>query len=158
MALVAIDPGTREQNAHKSAEKTGVAVFLGGALSFATACTVEEALLSIKDAMIGADDDCIIEVPQVYPTQYQKGDQNDLIALAVTVGRYVERATSCGFRIKLVKPREWKGQLSKDMCWARVKETLTLTELAVIPELPKSHAHNMHDAIGLGTWFQKRWR
>jgi hypothetical protein len=39
-----------------------------------------------------------------------------------------------------------------------VRETLTLQELGNMDKLSKSRAHNMHDAIGLGTWFQKRWR
>jgi hypothetical protein len=102
--------------------------------------------------------DCIIEVPQVYPGQQQKGDQNDLINLAVMVGEYAAHATSVGFKVRLVRPREWKGQLPKDVCWRRVRETLTPLELDTMAKLPKSRAHNMHDAIGLGTWFQKRWR
>lgn len=152
MALVAIDPG----------KVTGVAAFLGEALHMATACSEEQCLMFIENyAPIRQGKfagDCIIEIPQIYPGQQQKGDQNDLIKLAVMVGRYSDRATACGFNVKLVKPREWKGQLPKDVCWRRVRETLTPLELNVMAKLPKSRAHNMHDAIGLGTWFQKRWR
>jgi hypothetical protein len=151
VALVAIDPG----------KVTGVAVFLD-VLRSATVCTEEQCLMAIENAAPIRQGkpagDCIIEIPQVYLGQQQKGDQNDLINLAVTVGRYVDRATACGFRVKLVKPREWKGQLPKDVCWQRVRETLTSSELANMEKVPKSRAHNMHDAIGLGTWFQKRWR
>ncbi len=145
MALIAIDPG----------KVTGIAVFQVGLLFRATVCSLKEALLFIEQGKSG---DCIIEVPQVYPGQQQKGDQNDLINLAVVVGRYAEQATACGFRVMLVKPREWKGQLPKDVCWQRVRETLSTIELARMDKVPKSKAHNMHDAIGLGTWFQKRWR
>ena len=145
MVLVAIDPG----------KVTGVAVFQDGVLHRATACSLEECRLFIENEQPG---DCIIEVPQIYPGQQQKGDQNDLINLAVTVGRYADLAIACGFRVKLVKPREWKGQLPKDVCWNRVRETLTSLELGNMEKVPKSRAHNMHDAIGLGTWFQKRWR
>jgi len=160
MALIAIDPG----------KATGVAVFNSasnaafneGELRRATVCTFEECLLFVENvAPIRQGKpagDCIIEVPQIYPGQQQKGDQNDLIDLAVMVGRYAERATSCGFRVTLVKPRQWKGQLPKDPCWERVRETLTASELDKMEKIPKSRAHNMHDAIGLGTWFQKRWR
>lgn len=152
MALIAIDPG----------KVTGVAVFSGGVLRFATACTEEQCLMHIENAAPIRQGkpagDCIMEIPQIYPGQQQKGDQNDLIKLAVMVGRYSDRATACGFRVKLVKPREWKGQLPKDVCWKRVRETLTVLELGTMEKLPKSRAHNMHDAIGLGTWFQKRWR
>jgi hypothetical protein len=152
VALVAIDPG----------KVTGFAFFEDDVLRTATACTEEQCLVLIENAapirqgkLAG---DCIIEIPQVYPGQQQRGDQNDLIKLAVMVGRYADRATACGFNIKLVKPREWKSQLPKDVCWRRVRETLTAYELARMVKLPKSRAHNMHDAIGLGTWFQKRWR
>jgi hypothetical protein len=152
VALVAIDPG----------KTTGVAVFLGDVLHLAMVCDEEQCLMHIENyAPVRQGKpagDCIIEVPQVYPGQQQKGDQNDLIKLAVMVGRYADRATACGFCIKLVKPREWKGQLPKDVCWKRVRETLTSFELTKLAKLPKSRAHNMHDAIGLGTWFQKRWR
>lgn len=162
MALIAIDPG----------KVTGFAVFDASdpdlpwegihRLKFAGVRTFEECLVSVENhAPLRQDKpagDCLIEVPQVYPGQQQKGDQNDLIKLAIMVGRYADRATACRFRVTLVKPREWKGQLPKDVCWRRVRETLTPYELTTLEKLSKSRAHNMHDAIGLGTWFQKRWR
>ena len=156
MALIAIDPG----------KVTGFAEFddpYGSSLlRRATVCTEEECLMLIENVAPirqgKSAGDCLIEIPQVYPGQQQKGDQNDLIKLAVMVGRYSDRATACGFRVTLVKPRAWKGQLPKDVCWRRVRETLTQDELTRLKKLPKSRAHNMHDAIGLGTWFQKRWR
>lgn len=152
MALIAIDPG----------KVTGVAFFEGGQLQSATICSFEECLFFIENVApvtrLHPAGDCVIEVPQVYPGQQQKGDQNDLIDLAVTVGRYAEHATSHRFVVTLVKPREWKGQLPKDVCWQRVSETLTAHERENVARVPKSQAHNMHDAIGLGTWFQKRWR
>lgn len=151
MALVAIDPG----------KAVGFAEF-NGELTNATVCTPEECLLFIENAArisrARSSGDCVIEIPQVYPGQQQKGDQNDLILLAVMVGKFAERAKEQRFGVALVKPREWKGQLPKDVCWRRVRETLTPLEFSRIPELSKSRAHNMHDAIGLGTWFQKRWR
>lgn len=152
MALIAIDPG----------KATGVATFDAGVLVRATVCTFEECRNLIEKWVPlnrhKAAGDCIIEVPQVYPGQQQKGDQNDLINLAVDVGRYAAYAEAGRFRVMLVRPREWKGQLPKDVCWKRVRETLTAQELASMNKVPKSQAHNMHDAIGLGTWFQKRWK
>ena len=152
MALVAIDPG----------KVTGVAVFEDGQLQRALICSFEDCLLVIENLeplnRARSAGDCIIEVPQVYPGQHQKGDQNDLINLAVTVGRYAERASTCRFKVTFLKPSEWKGQLPKDVCWRRVRETLTPRELANMEKAPKSKAHNMHDAIGMGTKFLKRWR
>lgn len=162
MSLIAIDPG----------KATGFAAFDASdplepwegvdRLKVAGVCTLEECLDLIENytplRQSRPAGDCIIEQPQIYPGQHQKGDQNDLIQLAVMVGRYVDRATACGFRVTLVKPCEWKGQLPKDVCWDRVRETLTPYELTRMEKLSKSRAHNMHDAIGLGTKFQKRWR
>ena len=156
MVLIAVDPGV----------VTGFAFFVGGKLLSAKTCSVEEfrmlieneTPLSWQNSRKPHESVCVIELPQIYPGQQQKGDQNDLITLAVAVGRYVEIAKACGFQTRLVKPREWKGQLPKDVCWSRVKDTLSFEELARIPKLPKSRAHNMHDAIGIGTWFLKRWR
>lgn len=148
MALIAIDPG----------KVTGVAAFNSthdGALISATICTLDQCREFIDAWNPG---DCVIEVPHVYAGHLQKGDQNDLISLAVMVGRYAEIASSRGFSVRLVKPAEWKGQLPKDVCWQRVRETLTPHELENVAKVPKSDAHNMHDAIGIGTWIQKRWR
>ena len=162
MALIAIDPGKMSGFAEFDASDPDLPWDGVDKLKYATACTFEECLLLIENAaplnQSRPAGDCIIEQPQIYPGQHQKGDQNDLIQLAVMVGRYVDRATSCRFRVTLVKPREWKGQLPKDVCWDRVRETLTPYELTRMEKLSKSRAHNMHDAIGLGTKFQKRWR
>lgn len=151
MGLIAIDPGN----------VTGMAFFdHTGRLVSANNYTVDQGLLTIRNyaELAYGPCVCIIEIPQVYPTQRQKGDQNDLIELAVKVGQYKRRAEDCGFVTHLVKPHQWKGDLPKDVCWIRASETLAQIELAILPSLPKSEAHNMHDAIGLGTWFQKRWR
>jgi hypothetical protein len=106
--------------------------------------------------------DCVIEVPQVYRQEHSKGDPNDLIDLAVMVGKYALRAELVGFAVHLVRPRVWKGQLPKDVCWHRVRQTLNETELALVKDASRNIAntlvHNMHDAIGLATWFQGRWK
>jgi len=150
VGLIAIDPG----------KVTGAAYFEDGELVRAEVCTFEECRLFIENAArIGASrrsGTCVIEVPQVYPGQQQKGDQNDLITLAVMVGQYVECARMQRFEPVLVKPREWKGQLPKDVCWSRVSAALSVEEIKRIPKLPKSKAHNMQDAIGIGMWFLKR--
>lgn len=162
MALIAIDPG----------KATGFAAFDASdpdqpwvgidRLKYAGVCTLEGCLGLIESYVplrqSRPSGICIIEQPQIYPGQQQKGDQNDLIKLAVMVGRYAEFAASHRFQVTLVKPREWKGQLPKNVCWQRVRETLTPHELTRMEKLPKSKAHNMHDAIGMGTKFQKRWR
>lgn len=96
----------------------------------------------------GYSNDCdiatVIEKPQVYNVARSKGDPNDLIDLAIKVGML------CAWypNHELVLPREWKGQLPKDVCWNRALEVLTPSELSVI----KGSDHNMRDAIALGLW------
>ena len=154
---LAIDPG----------RCTGVAVSDAYGRMFAcTALSEERAaqwILEVADASDWrAERNCIIEVPQIYPGERQKGDPNDLITLAVMVGRYGQIAREAGFFVTLVRPRTWKGQLPKNVCWSRVSATLTADELSIVETASRyvgeSLAHNMHDAIGLLTRFQKRWK
>lgn len=160
MALIAIDPGKCTGFAEFA--RSSPPIFRAGDLIRATVCTEEECLTLIENAARVRQGvfagDCVIEIPQVYKGEQQKGDQNDLITLSLMVGRYMHCATSCGFRVTLFKPHEWKGQLPKDVCWRRVRATLSPDELSKLEKLPKTKAHNRNDAIGLGTRFQKRWR
>jgi len=57
-----------------------------------------------------------------------------------------------------VKPREWKGQVPKDVHHARLVKTLTPDEMAMVERAaPPSLRHNVLDAIGIGKyWFQSR--
>jgi len=96
----------------------------------------------------------ISEVPQVYRAGASKGDPDDLIQLAGVVGVFAQafRATT-HFG---VKPREWKGQVPKDVHHARLVKTLTAEEMAMVERAaPPSLRHNVLDAIGIGQWFFK---
>jgi hypothetical protein len=96
----------------------------------------------------------ISEVPQVYRAGASKGDPDDLIQLAGVVGVFAQafRATT-HFG---VKPREWKGQVPKDVHHARLVKTLTPEELAMVEAAaPPSLRHNVLDAVGIGQWFFK---
>ena len=94
----------------------------------------------------------ISEVPQVYRAGASKGDPDDLIQLAGVVGVFsnIFRATT-HFG---VKPREWKGQVPKDVHHARLVKTLTPEEMAMIDRAaPPSLRHNVLDAVGIGRYF-----
>jgi hypothetical protein len=98
----------------------------------------------------------ISEVPQVYRAGASKGDPDDLIQLAGVVGVF-----ACLFHATTytgVKPREWKGQVPKDVHHARLVKTLTPEELAMVEaSAPPSLRHNVLDAVGIGRyWFTKR--
>ena len=62
----------------------------------------------------------VIEKPQVYPSRFSKGNPNDLITLAIQVGRYVERFEAQGAKVSLTLPHEWKGTIPKDIHHRRI--------------------------------------
>ncbi len=111
----------------------------------------------------------IIERPQIYPRS--KGNPNDLITLAIQVGRYTERLALRGCAVEHVLPHTWKGSLDPDICCRRIYASLTPDDLLVLnpklaPLARKSLAdditagtrHNVIDAVGIAKWSIKRAR
>jgi hypothetical protein len=94
----------------------------------------------------------VIEYPQIYPNQ--PVPPNDLITLAIQVGRYAQTAIDCGSKVSLVLPHEWKGNLPKKICNARIMKILSVDEKAIANavKLPETKRHNMMDAIGIGLY------
>lgn len=130
-ALIAIDPG----------KTTGWALFMGGKLCVAAP--------SVQSASIAGPFEVIIELPRIYPGG-GKGDPNDIVDLAVLVGKFAERYKSG--TVHLVTPRQWKGNVPKKIHQPRILKKLSPEELAVMPKRPraKDYDHNMVDAVGLG--------
>jgi hypothetical protein len=148
--LLAIDPGAC----------TGWAVYAVGELVAcgvtgidAVDCPAVRALVSMPG--IG---ELVIERPQVYRPKESKGDPNDLIKVAIEVGRWVERASLSGARVLQTLPNEWKGQVPKDVHHRRALAILSDDERAAIPSLPRTYAHNALDAVALGLWRLGRLR
>jgi hypothetical protein len=96
----------------------------------------------------------MIEKPKVYDAAFQKGDQRDIVNLAVVVGAL---ASKLNLPTALREPWEWKGQTPKDVTTARAKAVLEPEELAGIdmPRL-KSLEHNVWDAVAMGLQFHGR--
>ncbi|TXH08593.1 MAG: hypothetical protein E6R03_17935 [Hyphomicrobiaceae bacterium] len=92
----------------------------------------------------------VVECPRVYPSAQQKGDQNDLIDLALTVGRMME----FGDTSEIVYPRQWKGTVDADVMTERIARTARLRGDIKHVRLPraKSKQHNVWDAVGIGYW------
>jgi hypothetical protein len=90
----------------------------------------------------------VIERPQVYVKR--EVDLNDLVTLGIFVGRLTEFYSGCD--VEHVLPREWKGQMPKDISWARSQSKLSADEMRIVPVLAKTTVHNMRDAIGIGLW------
>lgn len=100
-----------------------------------------------------------IEKPQVYPRS--PVPPNDLITLALKAGRYIGAFESPGLEAVTVLPHEWKGNLPKDICEARVRKHLSVGELALVATgagVPMSLQNNMWDAIGIGLHVWRRVR
>lgn len=76
----------------------------------------------------------------------------DVLMCARRAGGYEARCAEAGVRVVTVPPVRWKGTLSKATTEARVRKALTPAEAARLPNVAKSVAHNMFDAIGIGLW------
>lgn len=92
----------------------------------------------------------VIELPKVYTASLQKGDPNDLIKLALVVGRLTTANTV------YLLPQDWKGQAPKEAVHERVFLRLSETEKGAIEPCPKSLLHNVFDAIGIGLHYLGR--
>jgi hypothetical protein len=97
-----------------------------------------------------------IEKPQVYTQSKLKGDPNDLITLALMAGA---TCAVLGKKTQVAEylPRQWKGQVPKEIMANRIAGKLSQTEHGVI-EMPraKSYRHNVWDAVGIGLHHLKR--
>lgn len=135
--ILAIDPGN----------KTGWAIFYDG---FLDVCGVWS-----KDLMLGWKpplkfDMVIIEEPQAYQGRRAKGKPQDILDLAIYVGKLEEHFRPFTKSIKSVKPARWKGQLDKKLCHARAKAKLSERELGIVEVANLDH--NGMDAVALGLW------
>jgi hypothetical protein len=157
--VVALDPGTAE---------AGLAVFEDGELSSAWlsrskkrhwVLMARQAYVDLisrypLEALAGAT--LILEVPQVYRNSVGK----DLIKLAQMGGAFAAYlAHDAPITVKSYLPKEWKGNVKKEIMTERIKERLTPEEHSRI-ELPraKSLHHNIYDGCGLGLKFLGRLR
>lgn len=144
--LLAVDPGLHTGWAAFAASGgVGGALSLGGDL---VAC-------GLGDPPCESAPSLVIEVPQVYPRQ--RVPPNDLITLAFQAGRYAGRAAG---EVHEVRPHQWKGNLPKDVCEARVRAALSEAERAVLDaaRAPAGHRHDVADAVGIGLFFLCRFR
>lgn len=98
----------------------------------------------------------VIERPKIYQARLMKGDPNDIVTLAIRVGRYIERLEQKDVQVLTVYPNEWKGQLPKEVHHPRIFGKLNPAEQAVVSDAGqrmgvKARA-DMMDAIGIGQY------
>lgn len=156
--VVSIDPGT---------QGCGAAVFVDGQLAFATYVTgiggqihpLLEPVPFLEELFGNAQpiDTVVVEKPQVYDAAKQKGDQRDIVKLAIVVGEVLCAARPFASSALTPEPNGWKGSVPKDVMVERIKSKLTPEELAGV-DLPEAASlqHNTWDAIGLGLWHLRR--
>lgn len=107
--------------------------------------------------------DIVTEVPQIYRARNSKGNPNDLIGLAVQCG-WLEGLAQCLYipTVYLVRPREWKGQIPKEISRKRSQQQLSEHELeradSLLFKLAAGKQHNAWDAIGIGLWYCRKLR
>jgi hypothetical protein len=91
----------------------------------------------------------LFEWPQMYSVDKQKGDQNDLPPMAG-----IDTGIAClysGVPTKDYSPREWKGQIDKEVMNDRVWRRLSPEEQRCIERLPRGGlSHDALDACGVG--------
>ena len=103
----------------------------------------------------------LIERPRVYPGP-READPNDLITLAIMVGRYSEAFEAKGFPVEHIFPRVWKGTVNADVLCNRVLDSLPQFERQLyeskVSKVAEGKRHNVIDAIGIGKWSLRRAR
>lgn len=97
----------------------------------------------------------VMEYPQVYTNEKQKGRQIDVVELAFIDGLIA----SYRGRIWRIFPAQWKGQRTKrtkDVQASATRKALTEAEIEVLSRdlqpYKKSLQHNIMDAVGIGLW------
>jgi hypothetical protein len=140
VSLIAIDPGVH---------RVGLALFDGEELTFANLLDVPNEGFGFPIPFPRAPR-VVLEVPRIYPASRQKGDPNDLLALARIVGRLQEHYLAAGADVELVEPRTWKGTLPKEAMTERIRGRLSAEERARVAPVARSLEHNVLDAVGIG--------
>ncbi|MDP2607273.1 MAG: hypothetical protein Q8S00_32450 [Deltaproteobacteria bacterium] len=157
--ILSIDPGVRQ---------AGAALFENGELTtawlskgdkeiaglvtwpIATAWAVFEDIgaHTIPDAI----QHLVMEIPYIYPAQFQKGDQQDIIQVALMNGALAGLFLNVpGAEIVTYLPKQWKGQVPKDTMIERIKSKLDTEELSRVQIVEdKKHQKDIWDAVGVG--------
>lgn len=93
----------------------------------------------------------VVEYPQAYLPGQQKGDQNDLIRLALVAGACAGmiKARFPYAEVELILPRAWKGTIDPDVFTHRIEGRLSPEEVARIERCAAGLRHNVLDGIGL---------
>lgn len=108
----------------------------------------------VFDHPVYQPDTVLFEHPQIYRPGESPGDPNNLLGMVFQVGRWWQHyGTLYRAKCSYVLPKEWKGQLLKDVCAQRVWDLLTESEQRVVSKagsgLAKKPLLDMMDAVGI---------
>ena len=98
----------------------------------------------------------VAEVPQFYGTGGKRA--NDLLGLPLMVGALTGYLRLECESVETLFPKEWKGQVPKNVMVKRVLKKLERGEKEVIDKVAKTLQHNIYDAIGIGLHWHGRLR
>lgn len=140
MNLISIDPGKKS---------SGIAVFENDIL---IDCCLQQSP-SLFNILLPSISNVVIEKPQIYKQQLWKGDPNDLVEVAIVVGKYIQLFEECDI-VETVYPRLWKGQRPKAVDNNYTLSILSDGERDIFNnvDIPRHLQHNIIDAIGIGLW------
>lgn len=140
LIVLAIDPGKRYLGA--AATLDGVIRWCGYVSPIETIRTVAEAL---RPSVL------VIEKPQQYYNS--KAARRDITDLTLATGEI--KAYVSAPKVVAWEPREWKGQVPKDIHQARIFALMTESERALLPRLKGQRGHVL-DACGLALRYAGR--
>lgn len=158
--LVSIDPGT---------EETGIALYRGGTLADVDVLRVKRSVgnkeprasvmgrLAVERLKTWGPSRIVLEYPQVY--KHGPGsevDPDDILALVLVLGHvWCSFHAIESYKVELVRPATWKGQVPKRIMNNRIVGTLSPVEQQLVHDKVRSN-HNALDAVGIGLWALRR--
>lgn len=163
--ILAVDPGIRGCGCALFEERKLIAASYV-ANPEKTGNTAEAAVSMAHAIRAWADtywvDEMALEWPRIYATRIRRGltkeDPNDLLALTAVDSALLMRLRAG--KVACYAPPDWKGQMKKEPCHARVADRLSDTEWKVLKaadEEAGSLAHNVWDAVGIGLFHVGRF-
>lgn len=149
--LWAIDPAHGKPHA--------MAVFVGGTLAALTTIDPKRPRLDGMPASAARPDTIAVERPVCYPRS--KTPPNDIVDLAwdaaVLAGWLTLGGTYPGRELVVLRPAEWKGQVSKPIHHSRIWRVLTAGERALFPAATEAKIEDAKKALAHGRTPSYRW-
>lgn len=149
MDLIALDPGN----------DAGVTLFRDGVLRFTTCTSYAMRNAALVAISAGARPGATLayERPVVYRPGDSKADPQNIVTLAITLGRWlsaIETAQLHAVKLQSFEPFTWKRNVPKEACEVRARRALSPAEIQIVEKCLEKTApskrHNAWDSIGLG--------